>query len=182
MIQPIRKPIEGVIIRPLVRYPDTRGYLAELWRDDEPLVNTRMVYLSWTAPGVARGFHAHPGRHYQPNAEEPRLFDQVSEDAQSDCFAFNGPGNFRVVVFDARTWSPTFKHLMDFVVGEVKPAMVVVPPGAWHGYMALEKRGMVLNFPDQLYAGEGRKLPVDEVRMNPRGQDLFVFDWVIVED
>jgi len=183
MIEPIRKPIDQVIVRPLIRHIDTRGYLTELWREDEAgLPRPAMMYLSWTMAGVARGLHLHAGRHYKPSTEDPRLIDQVAPDAQSDYFLFNGPGNFRVVIFDARTQSPTFKHLMDFVVGEDNPALVIVPPGTWHGYMALERCGMVINCPDQLYAGPGRKLPVDEERIHPRTQNLFHFDWGIVED
>jgi dTDP-4-dehydrorhamnose 3,5-epimerase len=183
MIEPIRKPIDGVIVRPLIRHLDTRGYLTELWRaDDEALPLPAMAYLSWTAPGMIRGFHIHPGRDFQPSAEDPRLIDRLAADAQSDTFLLDGPGNFRLVIFDARTQSPTFKHLMDFVAGEDKPTLVIVPPGTWHGYMALEKRGMVINLPDQLYAGAGRKRMVDEVRMHPRTQDLFRFDWGLAED
>ena len=54
--------IEGVIVRRLDKYHDERGWLAELFRDDElPGEEFRpaMAYTSTTKPGVRRGPHEH---------------------------------------------------------------------------------------------------------------------------
>ncbi|MHC4180763.1 MAG: dTDP-4-dehydrorhamnose 3,5-epimerase family protein, partial [Planctomycetota bacterium] len=53
--------ISGVLIRPLRRLEDSRGWLIELYRQDEldSAVYPSMAYVSQTLPGVARGPHEH---------------------------------------------------------------------------------------------------------------------------
>src|SRR5438552_2684242 len=53
--------IPGVVVRHLKRNDDARGWLAEVYREDElPQDFTpAMGYISVTHPGVARGPHAH---------------------------------------------------------------------------------------------------------------------------
>ncbi|MCH7945503.1 MAG: dTDP-4-dehydrorhamnose 3,5-epimerase family protein, partial [Armatimonadetes bacterium] len=53
--------IPGVVIRELSRFTDERGWLMELFRDDElpEGFEPTMGYLSMTKPGVARGPHEH---------------------------------------------------------------------------------------------------------------------------
>jgi dTDP-4-dehydrorhamnose 3,5-epimerase len=59
-------------------------------------------------------------------------------------------------------------------VGEDNPVVVVVPPGVVHGYRNLASTdGLVLNFPNRLYAGEGRKQPVDEIRYEEEDSAAF---------
>jgi dTDP-4-dehydrorhamnose 3,5-epimerase len=54
---------------------------------------------------------------------------------------------------------------MRLVVGESNPAMVMIPPGVVHGYRNVGSRdGMVMNFPNRLYRGQGRTQAVDEIR------------------
>ncbi len=54
-------PIEGVVLHVLKRFRDERGWLVELFRDDELGATNRpvMAYVSMTLPGVARGPHEH---------------------------------------------------------------------------------------------------------------------------
>ena len=53
--------IDGVQIKSLARYHDSRGWLCELFRDDDvaPEFQPVMAYQSMTMPGVARGPHEH---------------------------------------------------------------------------------------------------------------------------
>ena len=108
--------ISGVICRPLVVYADQRGWLAEIFRQDEvaPEHFPAMAYLSVTKPGVGRGPHAHRD--------------------QTDLFCFAGPGDFRVVLWDNRADSPTFGIRQDFHLGASCPAVLIVPPGVVHAY------------------------------------------------
>ena len=46
--------IDGVIIKPLVKYPDRRGFLCETFRLEE-LRKPVMSYISYTEPGITRG-------------------------------------------------------------------------------------------------------------------------------
>jgi dTDP-4-dehydrorhamnose 3,5-epimerase len=56
-------------------------------------------------------------------------------------------------------------HQEALVAGEENPLFLVVPPGVVHAYRNIgDTDAFVLNFPDALYAGWGRKEPVDEIR------------------
>jgi dTDP-4-dehydrorhamnose 3,5-epimerase len=139
--------IAGVICRLLTIYADQRGWLAEIFRQDELAAEhfPMMAYVSVTKPGVGRGPHAHRD--------------------QTDLFCFVGPGDFRVVLWDNRDESPTYGVRQDFYLGESCPAMLIVPPGVVHGYQNVSDRpGFVCNFANRLYRGPGRREPADEIR------------------
>ncbi len=140
-------PIEGVEVRKLRKFVDERGWLSELFRDDEIGAKARpaMCYASVTRPGVTRGPHEHVD--------------------QTDYFCFLGPSNFLVVLWDNRSSSPTFGHRMRMVVGEDDPTVVIVPEGVVHGYRNVGgKDGLVTNLPNRLFMGPNRKEPIDELR------------------
>ena len=66
---------------------------------------------------------------------------------------------------------------MVFEAGEAWPARVVVPAGVVHAYQNVGDRdGLVLNCPDRLYAGEGRREPVDEIRWEDDPSGRFRLD------
>ena len=60
-LQNIEGDLPGVIAKSLKKYADSRGWLIELFRDDELPAGFEptMGYLSLTYPGVARGPHEH---------------------------------------------------------------------------------------------------------------------------
>ncbi len=138
---------EGVVFQPLRRHGDSRGWLVELFRNDEvPSGNEPvMAYFSMTMPGVARGPHEHVD--------------------QSDLFGFFGPGDFRLYLWDSRPDSATFGERFQCVVGQSNPQSVIVPPGVVHAYKNISlHQGVVFNAPNRLYAGNGKREPVDEIR------------------
>jgi dTDP-4-dehydrorhamnose 3,5-epimerase len=152
-------PIEGVLFKPLKQFVDARGWLIELFRDDEmnPNDQPRMGYVSETAPGVARGPHEHV--------------------EQSDYFLFVGPGDFKLYLWDARETSPTFGHRQTMVVGQSNRQAALIPPGVVHAYKNVgDSPGWVINCPNRLYAGEGRKEPVDEIRHEEEHGSPYVLD------
>lgn len=139
--------IEGVVIRELKRYTDQRGWLIELFRHDEiePEFHPVMSYVSLTKPGVARGPHEHAD--------------------QADCFCFIGPSTFRLYLWDNRPGSPVYRQRFTIDVGENAPTLVIVPKGVAHAYRNVgEVDGLVYNAPNQLFMGEGKNQPVDEIR------------------
>jgi len=105
-----------------------------------------MSYVSYTEPGISRGPHEH--KH------------------QTDIFSFIGPGNFLIRLWDDRRSNKTYGNYMEFYGGQDNPITVVIPPGVVHGYKNISKleRGMVINYPDQLFMGWGKNEPVDEIR------------------
>jgi dTDP-4-dehydrorhamnose 3,5-epimerase len=137
--------IPGVEVTPLRYFHDPRGWLTEVYREDELSVRPAMAYVSLTHPGVARGPHEHRD--------------------QADVFLFMGPSTFRIYLWDNRPGTPTFGRTMRFEAGAQWPARVVVPAGVVHAYKNVGPiDGLVLNCPDRLYAGPGRREPVDEIR------------------
>jgi dTDP-4-dehydrorhamnose 3,5-epimerase len=152
-------PIEGVIWKPLTTYHDKRGWLCELFRDDElpKTVNPVMAYISMTEPGIARGPHEHVD--------------------QTDVFCFLGPSNFKMYLWDIRKSSSTYQASQVEIVGIDKPMLVIVPPGVVHAYKNVGGvQGIVFNCPNQLFKGVGRKEPVDEIRHEDIVDSPFVLD------
>ena len=140
-------PIEGVEIKKLKRFADERGWLMELFRDDEvaEVYHPVMTYVSMTRPGIARGPHEHID--------------------QADYFCFAGPSDFKVYLWDNRPDSPTYKNKLTVVAGESEPMVVIVPKNVVHAYKNVgDIEGFVINCPNRLFKGEGKKEPVDEVR------------------
>jgi dTDP-4-dehydrorhamnose 3,5-epimerase-like enzyme len=152
-------PIEGVVFRSVSPYKDHRGWLAELYREDELPPNSHpvMAYVSETLPGVARGPHEHVD--------------------QTDYFAFLGPGEFCLYLWDSRSNSPTRGHRMKVLVGESNKQCVLVPPGVVHAYKNVGTvSGWVFNAPNRLYAGENKRSPVDEIRHEDKAESVYRLD------
>jgi dTDP-4-dehydrorhamnose 3,5-epimerase len=139
--------ITGVIVRDLRRFDDRRGWLCELFRDDELDAEfvPAMAYISSTNPGVTRGPHEHVD--------------------QADLFCFLGPSDFKLRLWDNRPDSKTFGFVMTLIAGALDPKAVVVPKGVAHAYQNVgEVDGIVINCPNRLYMGAGRVEQVDEIR------------------
>jgi dTDP-4-dehydrorhamnose 3,5-epimerase len=151
--------IHDVVVRPLTKYLDERGWLAELFREDEidAAAMPVMAYFSMTQPGVARGPHEHAD--------------------QTDYFCFIGPSNFKVYLWDAREGSSSRGVRQVLFAGVDSPLMVIVPPGVVHAYKNIgTENGMVFNAPNRLYAGRGKKSPVDEIRHEDEAGSPFRLD------
>lgn len=136
--------IKDVLIKPMNRWSDPRGWLIELYRDDELPEGFKPVmgYISATHPGVSRGPHEHVH--------------------QTDGFVFLY-GKMELHLWDSRPGGNDLHEV--HLVGEENPVFVTVPPGVVHAYKNVgTEDALVLNFPDQLYAGHGKKEPVDEIR------------------
>lgn len=139
--------IKDVVVYPLKKYHDDRGWLAELFRHDDLAEEFYpvMSYISFTKPDIQRGPHEHVD--------------------QADLFCFIGPSTFRLRLWDNRADSPTYNYVMTLNVGQDDPMAVVVPKGVVHGYKNIGQiDGMVINCPNRLYMGEGKREPIDEIR------------------
>lgn len=146
-IEAVPDAIFGVLYRSLCRHEDGRGWLVELYREDEvsDFIVPVMSYISMTLPGVVRGPHEHR--------------------FQTDYFSFIGPGDFEIFLWDARVYSPTYGVHTKTACGESNPCAIMVPPGVVHAYRNVgDVPGWVLNSPDRLYAGWGKSGDVDEIR------------------
>lgn len=151
--------ISGVVVYPLKKYYDDRGWLAELFRHDDldEEFFPAMSYISYTTPGVQRGPHEHVD--------------------QADLFCFIGPSTFQVQMWDNRPDSPTYNHTMKLRAGISDPMAIIIPSGVVHGYKNVgEIDGMVINCPNRLYMGKGKREPIDEIRHEDDPDTIYKMD------
>lgn len=153
--------INGVLVCELRKIRDERGWLAELFRQDQLAAEFYpvMAYISLTQPEVRRGPHEHAD--------------------QADLFCFIGPSNFKLRMWDNRKDSETFNYVMTVLGGEENPKSVLVPPGVVHAYQNVGNvPGIVINCPNRLYMGADKREPLDEIRHEHDPQTTFrIDDW-----
>jgi dTDP-4-dehydrorhamnose 3,5-epimerase len=145
--------IEGVRIKKLKVIPDERGFLMEMLRDDDEFFQRfGQVYLSVVYPGVVKGWHYHK--------------------KQTDHFVFV-KGMAKVVLYDRRESSPTYREVNEFFMGEQNPILLVIPPLVLHGMKgAGTEPAYLVNVPTEHYVyGEP-----DEFRVPPHGSEV-PYDW-----
>lgn len=142
-LQPL---IDGVRLNEIRHVPKENGYLTEIWRrewalDAGPVEAVFQVLLK---PGGVSAWHAH----------------QVTTDR-----LFANHGLVKIVLYDARKNSPTRGKLNVFRIGTVRPTLVIVPPGVWHGVENISgEPALLLNLVDRAYRYEDPdhwRLPAD---------------------
>ena len=144
---------KGVHFKSLSKFEDARGWLVELYRDDElpEGFDPVMGYFSSTKAGVARGPHEHHD--------------------QTDGFIFFD-GEYELHLWENRAGEPENYEVHN--VGRENPVFVTVPPGVVHAYRNVgSENAFVINVPDRLYAGWGKKEPVDEIRHENEADSRF---------
>jgi dTDP-4-dehydrorhamnose 3,5-epimerase len=148
--------IEGVVIKPIEKFKDNRGWLAEMFRVDETDFKPAMGYISETNPGIVRGPHEHK--------------------EQSDFFVF-AYGEFKLYLWDNREGAENYRKLFTFDVGGENACSVIIPPGVVHGYKCIsETPGITVNLPNALYKGEGKTEEIDEIRWEADPNSPFVIE------
>lgn len=145
--------IDGVKFKKLKVIPDERGRLMEILRaDDEFFQSFGQVYMTTVYPGVVKGWHYHK--------------------VQADNFTCIA-GMIKVVLYDCRKESPTYKEVNEFFVGIHNPLLIHVPHSIMHGFKcAGENEAIVVNIPTHPYNYE----KPDEFRVDPYKNDI-PYDW-----
>jgi dTDP-4-dehydrorhamnose 3,5-epimerase len=148
---PAQEGIEGVAVREVRHLVKAGGgRLTELfradWGVDEGAVE--QVFEVCLHPREISAWHAH-------RFTRDRLF--VTH------------GAARIVLYDARAGSRTHRRLNEFRFGVDRPALLLVPPGVWHGVQNLtDAETRVLNLVDNAYSYEDPdhwRLPPDTPRI-----------------
>ena len=146
--------IAGVVIRPLHWHNDQRGSLSELVRADDAelmVAPIGQVYATTLYPGVVKGWHLHA-----------RQWDRMV------CLV----GRVMLGLVDGREDSPTRDAQLRVVLGDRYHALVLVPPGVYHGLKNIgTAEAMVVNTVSAPYD----RVSPDEVRVAPHG--VLAFDW-----
>ena len=145
--------IDGVKVKRLRVMPDERGRLMELLRaDDELFERFGQVYATTTYPGVVKAWHKH-----------------MKQSDNMACVA----GMIKVVLFDGREGSKTFREVNEFYAGVHNPVLIHIPPGIHHGWMCVSpEESLVVNVPTEAYDRENP----DEQRLDPHSCDI-PYDW-----
>lgn len=155
----IKGKIHDIVIYPLKKFIDERGWLCELFRHDEIAAEfyPAMAYISMSEPNTQRGPHEHV--------------------EQADLFCFLGASNFKVCLWDNRENSPTFRSVMTLFVGADNPQAIIVPIGVVHAYKNVgSEKGLVINCPNRLYMGAGKREEIDEIRHEDDPDTIFRID------
>jgi dTDP-4-dehydrorhamnose 3,5-epimerase len=149
--------IPGVQIWKIQKNMDQRGWLMEVFRQDclMPEHQPQMSYISCTSPGVWRGPHMH--------------------EFQTDLFAFIGPAVVRLRLWDLRGNEKMPYSEFSCFHANVQPICVLVPPGVVHAYQNASEKELlyVINSPNALYKGPGKRYAVDEVRFEEMNDPRF---------
>jgi dTDP-4-dehydrorhamnose 3,5-epimerase len=144
--QKLHPTIDGVVIREVLHVPRDHGVITETFRPEWdptglPIVH---VYQSRLFPGAIGAWSCHA-----------RTVDRL----------FVNQGHLKVVLYDDREKSPTYRQLMELHVGDARPTFLVLPPGVWHGLQNLgASDALILNYPTIAYDYEDPdhyRLPYD---------------------
>ncbi|MBI4974347.1 MAG: dTDP-4-dehydrorhamnose 3,5-epimerase family protein [Candidatus Omnitrophica bacterium] len=145
--------IDGVKVKKLKIIPDDRGMLMEILRcDDEIFKSFGQVYMTTAKPGVVKAWHYHK--------------------IQDDNFACVH-GKIRLVLYDARIRSATYKEINEFILSLEEPILVHIPKLFYHGFKGISDcEAIVINTPTKPYS---HKDP-DEFRLDPH-DNAIPYDW-----
>lgn len=145
--------IDGVLIKDLVRHPDERGYFEEMIRATDTFFSEGFgqVSHSYMLKGVVKAWHVHK--------------------TQVDWWYVVG-GEIKVVLYDTRPQSKTYKELNEFTLGsqEGKNKIIKVPPGIAHGLKVIEGPA------DLVYVTSGIYSKEEEGRIPYNDPDIG-YDW-----
>ena len=138
--------IEGVALKEIRNVPKQNGYLTEIFRQDwfDGLEHVDQIFQVVLFPGGLSAWHAHA-------KTTDRLF--VSD------------GLVRVALYDDRPESSTRGRINEFRLGTIRPGLVAIPPGVWHGVQNIgDRTSTILNIVDAAYDYESPdhwRLPSD---------------------
>ena len=145
--------IEDVKTKNLKVIPDERGRLMEILRQDDSLfLEFGQVYMTTTYPEVVKAWHKHE-----------KQADNVA------CIQ----GMIKLVLYDPRENSSTYKEVNQFLIGIHNPMLVQIPAGVYHGWMCVsQEEAIIVNIPTEAYNYEHP----DEQRLDPHDNDI-PYDW-----
>jgi dTDP-4-dehydrorhamnose 3,5-epimerase len=118
--------IEGVQIIPLRTILDERGMVRHMLKSTDPHFHRfGEIYFSVIFPGAIKAWHVH--RKMELN------YAVVS-------------GNIKLVLFDARRESPTYREVQEIFLGEENYVLVQIPPHVVNGFKAVgNEKAIVAN-------------------------------------
>lgn len=131
--QKVQRVLDGVSIQEVRHVPRDHGVLTEIFRPewDPTGLPIAHIYQSRLFPGAIGAWSCHA-----------RTTDRL----------FVCHGHLKIVLYDGRVESSTYAELMEVHMGEARPALLVLPPGIWHGLQNLAPSdAILLNCPSAAY-------------------------------
>lgn len=130
---PVQPLIHGVVVRPAVTQTDDRGTLCEIFNPSwgvHPAPLT-YVYQFTIRPGRIKGWHAH-------HLHDDRIF--ISQ------------GTLRVVLYDDRPDSPTYRMVNEIYRTEHHRTVMVIPAYVYHAHQNIGATdALLISMPTRLY-------------------------------
>ena len=147
--------IEGVKVKNLRVNSDERGWLMEILRvDDDIFKKFGQAYLTTAYCGVVKAWHYHK--------------------VQTDNFVCI-KGMMKVVLYDNRKDSPTYKKINEFFIGEKNYMLISIPPFVYHGFKAIgDETAFILNIPTETY----NYCKPDEYKLSPDTEEIN-YNWIL---
>ncbi len=144
--------IRGVEFKLLKTFPDDRGFFREVLRQTDDILKPGFGQLSHSLvyQGIVKAWHYHT-RQTQWN--------------------YVANGLIRVVLYDLRKDSPTYKEIMEFLTGDHQDVRVYsFPPGVAHGYICINGPMNII------YITSGQYDPSEEGRIAFDDKEIN-YDW-----
>ena len=143
--------IDGVVVKPLRRIPDERGFIMHMLRSDDPdFEKFGEIYFSTIFPGVVKAWHLHK--------EMILNYSVIS-------------GMVKLVLYDDRDGSPTKGELQELFIGRENYQLVKIPPFVWNGFKGIGTEMAILANCASLAHD-----PDEIVRMAP-DDPMFPYNW-----
>jgi dTDP-4-dehydrorhamnose 3,5-epimerase len=106
--------IDGVKVIPLKKICDERGMIMHMLKNTDPhFEKFGEIYFSTAYPGIIKGWHEH--------TKQVQFYAVIK-------------GMIKLVLYDNRPKSPTYKELMEVFTGEDNYQLVRIPEGVINGY------------------------------------------------
>lgn len=147
--------IKEALVIPLKKICDERGMIMQMLKSSDPhFEKFGEIYFSTAYPGAIKGWHEHT--------------------AQTQFYAVI-KGMIKLVLYDNRPKSPTYKELMELFIGDDNYQLVRIPSGVINGYKAIGA--------DSAIVANCATLPHDPnetLRYDPHG-DKVPYKWARVD-
>jgi len=145
--------IDGVVLNSLDTHQDERGFFREIIRETDDFFQEGFGQWSHSLmyPGVIKAWHIHK--------------------KQTDWW-YVGTGVLKVVLYDKRSESSTYRQTMEIMLGDNHEARVLkIPPGVAHGCKCLSGPANLFYITSHTYD------PEDEGRI-PHDDPEIGYDWL----
>lgn len=145
--------IEGVKINKLNRICDERGSIWHMLRNDADHFEAfGEIYFATIYPGAIKAWHEH--------TQQTQNYAVIS-------------GMIKLVLYDNRQTSKTFKNLMEVFIGDENYQLVTIPPGIVNGYKSITPdRAIVANCANLPHT------PNEMIRYDPK-ESFIDYNWEV---